>query len=47
MGATPANVQNVLRSARRDKVVRKDRAGGYRLATTAPMAEKPESSGSA
>jgi DNA-binding IscR family transcriptional regulator len=40
MGTSPANVQNVLRSARRDKVVRKNRGGGYRLASSAPAAEK-------
>jgi hypothetical protein len=47
METTPANVQNVLRSARRDKVVRKSRGGGYRLVSTAGAAEKREASGSA
>jgi DNA-directed RNA polymerase specialized sigma24 family protein len=47
MGTTPANVQNVLRSARRDKVVRKNSGGGYRLASTGAVAEKPSSSSSA
>jgi hypothetical protein len=35
MGTTPANVQNVLRKAREDKVVRRRRGGGYALAERA------------
>jgi MarR family protein len=33
MGTTPTNVQNVLRKARQDKVVRRRRGGGYALAS--------------
>lgn len=35
MGTTPANVQNVLRKAREEKVVRRNRDGGYALTATA------------
>jgi hypothetical protein len=35
IGTTPANVQNVLRKARQDKVVRRRRGGGYALAKRA------------
>jgi predicted transcriptional regulator len=35
MGTTPANVQNVLRKARQDKVVRRRSGGGYALADRA------------
>jgi len=41
MGTTPANVHNVLRKARQDKVVRRSPGGGYALAKTAgPVAER-------
>jgi DNA-binding transcriptional ArsR family regulator len=35
IGTTPANVQNVLRKARQDKVVRRNRDGGYAVSTPA------------
>ena len=40
IGTTPANVQNVLRKAREDKVVRRDKGGGYALSTTGERASK-------
>jgi hypothetical protein len=50
MGTTPANVQNVLRKARQEKVVRRRRGGGYALAppasaTTPAAAEPPPGAG--
>jgi hypothetical protein len=45
MGTTPANVQNVLRKARQDKVVRRRRGGGYALASaTSARSESREAS---
>ena len=38
IGTTPANVQNVLRKAREDKLVRRNRAGGYAISTPGEVA---------
>jgi DNA-binding transcriptional ArsR family regulator len=48
IGATPANVQNVLRKAREDKLIRRNRGGGYALSArpkAPPKSAKPTSSG--
>jgi hypothetical protein len=40
IGTTPANVQNVLRKAREEKVVRRRRGGGYALSPTSGHTSK-------
>jgi DNA-binding transcriptional ArsR family regulator len=47
IGTTPANVHHILRRAREDKLVRKDRGGGYRLSSAAmtPGSAKPSPNG--
>jgi hypothetical protein len=45
MGTTPAKVQNVLRKARLDEVVRKLADGGYALASgRSGLSDAPEAS---
>jgi hypothetical protein len=46
IGTTPANVQNILRGARQDKVVRRNRGGGYTLSTRPKAAPKQPSKSS-